>query len=167
MTHLCTTAPWPIPAGWTYTFEDIHSIERDVGEWRLTIAEQEDDVRWAKWSWWAGPKGSGFGIVHGEADDMLGAIWCAFDSLARQIAAAPEPPRFDPARAIAEALTLAGVTRQKDQAEIIGETPSHWNRHLKGRSPSAEKVQVWLDRAYSRGYPITLTAIGSRRTSAP
>lgn len=81
----CTTAPWPIPVGWSYVYEDIHSIARDVGGWRLTIAEQEEDARWARWTWWVGPKGSTSGVVRGEADDMLSAIWCAFDALARQL----------------------------------------------------------------------------------
>jgi len=85
MGFVSTTAPWPIPVGWSYVYEDIHSIGRDVGEWRLTIADQEEDARWPRWSWWLCPKGSSFSLAHGEADDMLGAIWNAFNALARQI----------------------------------------------------------------------------------
>lgn len=158
MKYLSTTAPWPIPVGWSYIFEDMHGIERSVGQWRLLVSEDEG------WVWWLCPEGSNLSIARGEADDMLGAIWGAFDALARQIDptdTANDPPRFDPARGIAEALSRAGITRQKNQAAIVGETASHWNRHLKGRSPQSSKVQIWLDRAYSLGYPITLTATGS------
>ena len=79
MEYVSTTAPWPIPLGWAYLYEDMHGIERGVGQWRLFVSEDEG------WVWWLCPEGSNLSVARGEASDMLGAIWGVFDALTKQL----------------------------------------------------------------------------------
>ena len=62
-------APWPVPHGWAYVYDDMHSIERDVGGYTLIIGQDG-----AKWHWWLCPKGQGTSIDRGEGHDLLDAL---------------------------------------------------------------------------------------------
>lgn len=69
---------------------------------------------------------------------------------------------MSPAEAISVALVAAGLTR-REQAVVLGESTQHWSRYILGqRSPSAVKVQGWLDRAATAGHRLALrwTAAG-------
>jgi len=62
-----------------------------------------------------------------------------------------------PQAAIAAALTRVGVSKRKDQAEVIGESPTMWSRYLNGhRSPQCAKVAEWMRSARSEGYDLRL-----------
>ena len=74
------TAPWPVPTGWAYVWDDIHSIERDVGDYTLIVAQEGD-----KWLWWLCPKGKATSVARGETFDMLDAVWRTFDALATKM----------------------------------------------------------------------------------
>lgn len=50
-----THAPWPVPVGWTYSYEDGPGIERKVGNYTLDIGDDTDDGK--GWSWWVSPVG--------------------------------------------------------------------------------------------------------------
>lgn len=86
MRYVRTTAPWQIPSGWTHDFDEsyrldgMHLVERSVGAYRLIVGD-DDGV----WKWWLYPRIEGLSIASGEASDMLGAIWCALDELARHL----------------------------------------------------------------------------------
>ena len=73
-------APWPVPHGWAYVWEDMHSIERAVGNYKLCIGQDDGE-----WRWWLCPNDSGLSIARGEGHDLLDAIWRAFDALATQL----------------------------------------------------------------------------------
>ena len=65
----------------------------------------------------------------------------------------PETDNRNAATAISAALTERGVTKQQDQAAIVGEPPPVWNRMLSGkRGPSLGKVFDWIDRAAAAGH---------------
>lgn len=73
----------------------------------------------------------------------------------------PEGKPMTPTQAIAATLARAGVTKQKDQAAILGELPQHWNRYVKGhRSPQCAKVQGWMRRLALGGYAVELRWTG-------
>ncbi len=48
-------APWPVPVGWTYTYVDGPGIERKVGKFELSIADETDTGH--GWSWWVTREG--------------------------------------------------------------------------------------------------------------
>ncbi len=77
---IVVVAKIPVPTGWRYVFEEMPSIERDVGAFTLTVGLDDGD-----WHWWLCPLGSGFSVEHGEGVDMLDAIWQVFDALARRL----------------------------------------------------------------------------------
>ena len=61
-----------------------------------------------------------------------------------------------PQQAIEVALIAAGYTKRKDQADILGEHPSHWRRYLTMRSPQACKVLGWLTAMEAKGIAVEL-----------
>ena len=61
------------------------------------------------------------------------------------------------AASISAALDKAGVTKQQDQAGIVGESPQAWNRHVAGhRGPSLRKIIEWLMAAEQNGHTLSL-----------
>ena len=67
------------------------------------------------------------------------------------------PRHASPVKAISDALTRVGVSKRKDQAEVIGESPTMWSRYLNGhRSPQCAKVAEWMRSARSEGYELRL-----------
>lgn len=65
----------------------------------------------------------------------------------------PEAVNRNAATAISQALSAKGVTKQQDQAAIVGEPAPVWNRMLGGkRGPSLGKVFGWLDNAAEAGH---------------
>lgn len=60
--------------------------------------------------------------------------------------------------AIASALHRRGLTSQKAQAACLGLSREHWNRYCKGhQSPSAAKLQTWLEACDKAGHTLHLT----------
>lgn len=50
-----------------------------------------------------------------------------------------------------------GIKTQSAMAETIGESPTQWNRHLRGhKSPTCRKVQGWLETASANGVELKL-----------
>jgi hypothetical protein len=80
MEYVSTTAPWPIPLGWRYVYEDMPSIERTVGPWSLIVAQDE-----GQWVWWLCPINDSSSVARGDGQDLLGAMWQVFDALAKQL----------------------------------------------------------------------------------
>ncbi len=69
----------------------------------------------------------------------------------------PENVQQNAAAAVAEALTKRGVTKQQDQAAIVGEPPPVWNRMLGGkRGPSLGKVFAWMRNAEAAGHKLKI-----------
>ena len=77
---LTTVATIPVPTGWRYVWEDMPSIERDVGNHTLIVALED-----GTWHWWLCPKGTATSVARGDAWDMLDAVWRVFDALARRL----------------------------------------------------------------------------------
>ena len=60
-------------------------------------------------------------------------------------------------QAIASALYRRGLTSQGAQAAALGLSREHWNRYVNGhQSPSAAKLQAWLEFASAAGHVLTL-----------
>jgi len=67
----------PVPEGWTYTLiEGLPLIERDVGNFNLSVGLDGGD-----WRWWLCPKGTGVADANGSADSQLDAIFAVLDAL--------------------------------------------------------------------------------------
>lgn len=62
------------------------------------------------------------------------------------------------ARAISEAFDRFGIDVRRQQAEIVGESsPSSWTRLVNGHaSPTAAKVESWLQSAGGLGYAVEI-----------
>ena len=62
-----------------------------------------------------------------------------------------------PAHAVFWQLFDAGIKTQSAMAETIGESPTQWNRHLRGhKSPTCRKVHGWLETAAENGVTLSL-----------
>lgn len=67
----------PVPEGWTYTLiEGLPLIERDVGNFTISVGLDDGD-----WRWWLCPKGTGVADANGSADSQLAAIFAVLDAL--------------------------------------------------------------------------------------
>ena len=77
---LVAVATIPVPTGWRYVWEDMPSIERDVGNHTLIVALED-----GTWHWWLCIQGNPSSLDRGQGDDMVDAIWRVFDALARRL----------------------------------------------------------------------------------
>ena len=69
----------------------------------------------------------------------------------------PQTVNQNAAAAIAEILTARGITKQQDQAAIVGEPPPVWNRMISGnRGPSLGKVFQWMTNAAEAGHKLKI-----------
>jgi len=67
----------PVPEGWTYTLiEGLPLIERDVGNFTISVGLDDGD-----WRWWLCPKGTGVADANGSADSQLAAIFAVLNAL--------------------------------------------------------------------------------------
>ena len=78
---LVAVATIPVPTGWRFVLEDdVPSIERDVGDFTLTVGLDDSE-----WRWWLCPSGHSGAVHSGSGADMVDAIWQVFDALARRL----------------------------------------------------------------------------------
>jgi hypothetical protein len=77
------TAPWPVPHGWTFIQEDMPAIERVVGDYILSVGEDD-----GQWRWWLTPKTQIVSVARGDALDMVDGVTRALDALAKALEAA-------------------------------------------------------------------------------
>ena len=61
------------------------------------------------------------------------------------------------AQAISTALDDYGMTKRKNQAELLGEYQSAWSHAIAGRDPHVSKVWGWLVEAMAHGVAISVT----------
>lgn len=69
----------------------------------------------------------------------------------------PQNAEQNAAVAISELLIARGITKQQDQAAIVGEPPPVWNRMISGnRGPSLGKVFQWMENAAEAGHKLKI-----------